>query len=485
MKIHKQQEPHWVWRFKRREEKLGMIMLSLFRSKTDFITDKKTKHCGIQLHPLNFKTGETSPSVTPYFEPTEDTLLVRQPACLVQRNKFFAASYQDAASKSRSKSLARRDRKLRGALSQELEHYRLVAKRRRWMPGLKSFNIHEGFDSLITHDDKKPSISIIRSMRIEDGRRGRQCHQIVHLNSSEYPDPARPSITELQVLISIIWDRMHMEKGKTQMKDKLRRYDASAHRITHHVVPVSDKQLPEQFRKKRRLTLTQTLIITMFPGAQVRVLYGYFDGKLKVQYTELQQVTTSNFEDMIGSLLKWSLPTTNGDTTDVVTLPTIPEEDEEEDEVEISPPKTIETPSANPIKSQGDECGTQLIPDNMITPSSFIQTVLTNQDNTNEFLYAAQLQSDECAIRQIPNNLTTPPTLIPTIINNQPTKPKLRYPTHHHSCTFYTCTVAAKNLVESRRKYKPRELMTYAEYQQRNMFEQIRKKNLASMKKTR
>lgn len=228
-----------MWRFKRREEKLGLIMLSLARSKTNAITDKKARHCGIQLHPLDFHTGETSPSVTPYFSPAEENLLVRQPSFVLQNNRFFRTSRRDSSGKSSSVSLAKHDRNLRRALSENLDLYRLVAKRRKIIPGLKSFDIHRGFDSLITHHDKKPSISITRAMRIDDGRRGRQCHQIVHLNTDEYPDPARPSITELQVLISVISDRMRMEKKKTRMKDKLRRYDHSAHRLNHNVVPVS------------------------------------------------------------------------------------------------------------------------------------------------------------------------------------------------------------------------------------------------------
>lgn len=237
-----------MWRFKRREEKLGLIMLSLARSKMDAITDKKARHCGIQLHPLDFRTGETSPGVTPYFSPTGCHLLVRQPTCLLKKNRFFRTSYRDSTGKSSSLYLAKRDLNLRRALSEELERYRFVAKRRIIIPGLKSFDIHKGFDSLITHSDKKPSISVSRAMRIDTGRRGRQCHQIVHLSTDEYPDPARPSITELQVLISVIWDRMSMEKRKTRMKDKLRRYDCSAHRMNHYVYPVSDS--PVQRRLK-------------------------------------------------------------------------------------------------------------------------------------------------------------------------------------------------------------------------------------------
>lgn len=75
-------------------------------------------------------------------------------------------------------------------------------------------------------------------MRLDEGRRGRRSHQIAHLKSSEYPDPARPSITELQVLITLIWDRMKIERTKTQLKNKLRRYDHSAHRHIRYVFPV-------------------------------------------------------------------------------------------------------------------------------------------------------------------------------------------------------------------------------------------------------
>lgn len=58
------------------------------------------------------------------------------------------------------------------------------------------------------------------------------------------------------------------------------------------------------------------------------------DGKLKVQFTEPQQVTPFNFEEMMQSLLGWSMPIINGETTSVVTMPTIPEENEEEQEKE-------------------------------------------------------------------------------------------------------------------------------------------------------
>lgn len=142
MKLQRQQEPHWVWRFKRRQEKLLLIIMSLARSKTDSITDKKAKHCRIQLNPLNFQTGETSPSVTPYFTPTEDEVLVRQPACVLMKSQFIRRSLRgptSSTSKSSSQSQSKYDRLLRKTLSEELERYRLAATYRRRIPGLKSF----------------------------------------------------------------------------------------------------------------------------------------------------------------------------------------------------------------------------------------------------------------------------------------------------------------------------------------------------------
>jgi hypothetical protein len=52
------------------------------------------------------------------------------------------------------------------------------------------------------------------------------------------------------------------------------------------------------------------------------------EGTLKVQCTESQQVTVENFEAMMQKLLQWSMAETQGDPTQVVTLPPILEEEE-------------------------------------------------------------------------------------------------------------------------------------------------------------
>lgn len=254
----------------------------------------------------------------------------------------------------------------------------------------------------------------------------------------------------------------------------------------------------------------------MFPGAQARVLYGYMDGKLKVQYTELQQVTTSNFEEMIGSLLKWSLPTIDGDTTDVVTLPTIEEEDEEDDVVS-SPTKTVEK-AQNPTKNQVNECTLRLLPDASATAASHshphgncavqlnsnnsstsLSTSLITPLDLNTSFSTAQLRSKECATRLLLTNITNSPTLTTEPSTQQH---KYHWPTKRHSCSWYTCTVAAKNLVVAREEVEifeqpsERSLWSFeiAEFRRseeirRNhraemkKFEKIRKRNLANMKK--
>lgn len=138
MQIHRQQEPHWLWRFKRREEKLGRILKSLQRSEIDTISDKKLQHCGIQLHPLDFKTGATSPSVTTYFTPTTDKLMTKQPVPIFFKNQFIKCCLP-TLDQLDSLTQSERDRDLRNKLGRVFEDYRIVANKYRTIPGLKSF----------------------------------------------------------------------------------------------------------------------------------------------------------------------------------------------------------------------------------------------------------------------------------------------------------------------------------------------------------
>lgn len=52
---------------------------------------------------------------------------------------------------------------------------------------------------------------------------------------------------------------------------------------------------------------------------------GYFDDKLRVQFTPAKDFDVVNYAWMMDNLLRWAGPTAHGDTTKVVCLPTIPE----------------------------------------------------------------------------------------------------------------------------------------------------------------
>lgn len=79
-------------------------------------------------------------------------------------------------------------------------------------------------------------------MRIDCKRRSRQCHQIITLGTEEYPDPARPSITELEVLVTMILDGMRNERMSGKFSDPRRRPYRPAK--TNHIIPVSDLHTP-------------------------------------------------------------------------------------------------------------------------------------------------------------------------------------------------------------------------------------------------
>lgn len=77
------------------------------------------------------------------------------------------------------------------------------------------------------------------------------------------------------------------------------------------------------------------LLVTTFLGGQVRVIWGYFDQKLKVQCTEIQQFTASNLGKSLDDLMTWAVPIVPEHTTQILPMPSIAESDEQADLIEI------------------------------------------------------------------------------------------------------------------------------------------------------
>jgi hypothetical protein len=126
MSLRKKQEPHWVWRHERREEKLQKILKSLQRSTTDQITAEKAQHCGIQLTPLDFYTGDTLPLVRSSFTPRDDDLLLKKPTWMLRKSNFFRCSLGTGL-KYKDKTPNQREGLLRSALAQAFKDYRATA----------------------------------------------------------------------------------------------------------------------------------------------------------------------------------------------------------------------------------------------------------------------------------------------------------------------------------------------------------------------
>lgn len=72
------------------------------------------------------------------------------------------------------------------------------------------------------------------------------------------------------------------------------------------------------------------MVISFQPRARARVLYGYFDGTLKIQMSKHREFDVQDYVGGMDTLLKWAWPKTCGLTTRILPLPTIVESDEDE-----------------------------------------------------------------------------------------------------------------------------------------------------------
>ncbi|KAJ5149424.1 hypothetical protein N7448_001002 [Penicillium atrosanguineum] len=330
MLLRRQQQPHWLWRHKRSETKLHMILQSLQGSTEDQITAEKAQHCGMQLNPLDFETGDTSPFVSPCFAPRDDdSLLIRKTRFQLQKSNFFRCCLGTGA-KYQNKSPRQRNNLLRSALVETFKDYRNIANRSRNIVAdlhhyeFDSHSIYSddefgpnltmntdrddgSLDRAIHHNGKQANLRVVTSHELRsENHRMRHNHQIITISINERPG-ALPSITELQVLATQTRQAMRFERKLGQFNNPRNRH--SQPRMVKYEFP--------------------TLVTTIYRRGYVRVIYGYMDGTLKIQYTEPQQITVDNFESMMKKLLQWNLPETQGDPTKVVTLPTIQEEEED------------------------------------------------------------------------------------------------------------------------------------------------------------
>lgn len=73
-------------------------------------------------------------------------------------------------------------------------------------------------------------------------------------------------------------------------------------------------------------------MVSSEPRARARVLYGYFDGRLRVQFSKAQELDTPSYIEAMNILLQWAWPRARKSTRMIrLPLPAIFESDEEEE----------------------------------------------------------------------------------------------------------------------------------------------------------
>ncbi|CAI7588389.1 unnamed protein product [Penicillium manginii] len=302
--------PLWVLEHERRQRDMSTLLASLKDSpKGNTITyDMENR---IELNYLDLETGLTHPSVTPYFRRRDHLGLLGKPTLMKTRSRFLHAEKglkPDA------------DLKLYQALAHEIDiqvgrHYRELE--------FEKAVPYEWEDILSITRDRKVSSNtqvqcrIRRAVEVVEERRN---HRMALLQMSAHADPDKPTATELQVLLRLMKDGDWERRVRWQLDNK----KVTMHKKTHHVVPV--------------------LLVTTFLGGQVRVVWGYFDQKLKVQYTELRQFTSSNLGKSLDDLMMWALPVVPEYTTHFLPMPSIAETDEVADSMDSDDEPAVKIP---------------------------------------------------------------------------------------------------------------------------------------------
>ncbi|KAJ5355490.1 uncharacterized protein N7496_012702 [Penicillium cataractarum] len=306
MRLKMQQEPTWMWRYKHHSEVLVNIWTYLTQMLTDSIPDVFIKKLNVNLQPLDFFSGKTvtdpAASFDPFFMPTDKKVLQKKKNKSIEHTVNFPP-HLGKPHKATAKPTSQ-DLDLQKDLVEELQKFCLLAE---------SYPVAEK----MTHFDR-PSNANAENIRTLAGSvpfqipwamEYKQGARVITLAPEAYPDPVRPSATEVEVLIAII------TQGLRQQSDDLGLSNSRIRNILHlgfvnFVIPA--------------------LIISVYPGAQVRVLYGYMvNNQLYLHFTKLQQFTENNFQKMLEATLLWAFPIARGQAAKLITLPDIMEEEQE------------------------------------------------------------------------------------------------------------------------------------------------------------
>ncbi|KAJ5518834.1 hypothetical protein N7453_001256 [Penicillium expansum] len=301
--------PLWVWLFGQKEHSLRKLYKNLRYMQPGYISNQ---YCNIDIHPMDFWTGDTDPSLVHFFTPDTDTDLKIANTALNSKNPV-----DDPFTRARAMKHAQDFIPKRCTIS-STRHFRSTSANPPEVPPFSGtwsrkskFPVEttqrlilgkcsmEEDESLFNSNDKH-GFTIQMGATSADGK---TAHQLVVMESDNCYHDILPSVGELMVLVR--W----MLSGIKNHKHQFGRYH----------------------RQERAQHDFPTMVISFLPDARVRVLHGYFDdGRLKVAYTQALNFDAEDYSDKMDTLLQWAWPLTDGDTTKPIPLPTI--DDDEEDE---------------------------------------------------------------------------------------------------------------------------------------------------------
>ncbi|KAJ5745449.1 hypothetical protein N7520_010631 [Penicillium odoratum] len=297
--LHKRQEPHWVQHYNWRKHMLGAFISFLYKRPATELTEHIKQECRLQLIHLNPHGATTSSLGTPWFLPEPMVGLNKIKVNSLRLTKFFKTHERIRAKPDMPQEV--RDRILGNALNTEFLQHRRSAN----INNLPAAS-YEGFD-LHTSTLEKLGTLPCRVLLTEQPVEGRSSHRVVMVAAKKPADQVQPNTDDIRTLVTFLEDAM---------VDGARRVKNPVHRIKvwklDHTFPI--------------------LMVTIYPGAQARVLYGHFDGAaLQVQYTDVLQFTEEGFYEQMQGLLSWSFPICLWETAIIPRMGSIIEEDESDD----------------------------------------------------------------------------------------------------------------------------------------------------------
>ncbi|PWY90560.1 hypothetical protein BO94DRAFT_30290 [Aspergillus sclerotioniger CBS 115572] len=263
---------------KRRKNELGGILQHLDRTEKTFLAGEQLRKQGIELSDLDFHSGKLySPSAVPYFMPILDDSreFLKSTRDLVQDGDIQSRCFSKAAGDQEGgwpedpATIMRRH--LFYIQGKSDWHVIQRGKSKRGRGCDRYFEMRIAIES---HSKLQSHQMLMTVMNPCASQRTMSAHE------DEFTADCRPSVSELTMLVSwMLGGMIHQEEEILAMANKPRLPTLRIH------------------------VIFPTLVFSFVRPARVRILYGYFEGTLKVQATKLQDINVSNYTEMMESLV--------------------------------------------------------------------------------------------------------------------------------------------------------------------------------------